>query len=64
MGRIQKFLDDRAPDFKVIAETLMPSINGIAAAAMNVDTGQMLSNMLDAIPEDGTITLRVTTPVP
>ena len=64
MGRIQKFLDDRAPDFKVIAETLMPSINGIAAAAMNIDTGQMLSNMLETVPEDGAITLRVTTPAP
>ena len=64
LGRIQKFLDDRAPDFKVIAETLMPSINGIAAAAMNIDTGQMLSNMLETVPEDGVITLRVTTPVP
>jgi phospholipid/cholesterol/gamma-HCH transport system substrate-binding protein len=64
LDRITKFLDDRAPDLKVIAETLMPNIQGIAAAAMNIDTGQILSNMLDAIPEDGTITLRVTTPNP
>jgi phospholipid/cholesterol/gamma-HCH transport system substrate-binding protein len=64
MARIQKFLDDRAPDLKVFAEAFMPNIKGIAAAAMNVDTGQILSNMLDAVPEDGTITLRVTTPGP
>jgi phospholipid/cholesterol/gamma-HCH transport system substrate-binding protein len=64
MARIQKFLDDRAPDLKVFAEAFMPNIKGIAAAAMNVDTGQILSNMLDAVPEDGTITLRVTTPRP
>lgn len=63
-GRIQNFLDTRAPDLKVIAQTLMPNIQGIAAASMNLDTGQILSNMLDTIPEDGTITLHVTTPSP
>lgn len=62
LGRVQNFLDTRAPDLKVFAEAFAPNIKGIAAAAMNFDTGQLLSNMLDTIPEDGTITLRVTTP--
>lgn len=64
LARIQAFLDNRAPDLKVFAEALMPNIKAMAAAAMNFDTGQILSNMLDAVPEDGTITLRVTTPGP
>ncbi|OPX11960.1 MlaD family protein [Mycobacterium sp. AT1] len=64
MNRVQGFLDDRAPDLKVFAEAFTPNIKAVAAAAMNVDTGQILSNMLNAIPEDGTITLRVKTPPP
>lgn len=63
-GRIQHFLDTRASDLKVFAEAFTPNIKGIASAAMTFDTGQILSNMLDAIPEDGTITLRVKTPNP
>jgi len=48
----------------VYAQAFMPNIQGIGAALMNFDTGQILSNMLDAVPEDGTITLHVTTPRP
>jgi phospholipid/cholesterol/gamma-HCH transport system substrate-binding protein len=62
LARVQNFLDTRAPDIKVIAQALMPNIQGMAAALMNFDTGQFLSNMLAAVPEDGTITLHVTTP--
>jgi hypothetical protein len=62
LGKVQDFLDTRAPDLKVFAEAFTPNIKGIAAASMNFDTGQLLSNLLDTIPEDGTITLRVTTP--
>lgn len=64
VGRVQKFLDASAPDLKVYAQTLMPNIQQIGSALMNVDTGQILTNALDAIPEDGTITLRVMTPGP
>jgi virulence factor Mce-like protein len=64
LARVQGFLDTRAPDIKVYAQALMPNIQRIASAAMNIDTGQILTNMLDALPEDGTITLRVTTPGP
>jgi hypothetical protein len=42
----------------------MPNIQAIGGALMNFDTGQILSNMLDTVPEDGTITLHVTTPGP
>jgi phospholipid/cholesterol/gamma-HCH transport system substrate-binding protein len=64
VARIQKFMDNRAPDLKVIAQALMPNIQAISGALMNFDTGQILSNMLDAVPEDGTITLHVATPGP
>lgn len=64
LARIQKFLDERGPDLKVFADALTPNINAIAAAAMNLDTGQILSNMLAAYPEDGVVTLHVTTPPP
>ena len=62
--RFQKFLDDRAPDLKVIAQALAPNVQGIAASLMNIDASQILSNTLDAFPEDGTITLHVTVPNP
>jgi phospholipid/cholesterol/gamma-HCH transport system substrate-binding protein len=59
LDRFQGFLDTRGPDLKVIAEALMPNVQGVAAALMNFDTGQILSNLLDAVPEDGVITLRL-----
>jgi phospholipid/cholesterol/gamma-HCH transport system substrate-binding protein len=64
IARVQRFLDDRGPDLKVFADAFTPNIKGIAAAAMNVDTGQILSNMLAAYPEDGVVTLHVQTPPP
>lgn len=64
LKRVQKFLDERAPDLKVFAEALTPNIQGIASAAMNMDTGQILSNMLAAYPEDGVVNLRVKIPPP
>jgi len=64
LNRVQKFLDTRSGDIRVFAEALMPNIQGIAASLMNFDTSEILNNMLDAIPEDGTITLRVTVPNP
>ncbi|MGE2713048.1 MlaD family protein [Mycolicibacterium litorale] len=62
LGRIQRFLDERSPDLRVFAEALTPNMQGIAAAAMNLDTGRILDNLLDAYPEDGVVTLRVKTP--
>jgi phospholipid/cholesterol/gamma-HCH transport system substrate-binding protein len=62
LDRIQKFLDSRSADLKVFAEAMIPNIESIAAATMNFDTGQMLTNMLEAVPEDGRITLRLSIP--
>jgi hypothetical protein len=64
LGRIQRFLDDRAPDIKVITQAMLPQFQGISGALMNVDTAQILSNALSGIPEEGAITLRVTIPDP
>ncbi|MCV6980145.1 MCE family protein [Mycolicibacterium pulveris] len=60
LTRIQKFLDTRAPDIKVLAETLLPNIRSIGSALTNFDTGRLLDNMLRGVPEDGAIDLRVT----
>ena len=64
LGRIQTFLDDLAPDLKVITEALLPKMSGIAGSLMNFDSGRILSSMLAAVPEDGAITLHVTIPPP
>lgn len=58
--RIQSLLDDRGGDLKVLGEAFQPKLNAIAASLMNFDTGQLLDNMLNAVPADGTITLHVT----
>lgn len=62
LQRIQKLLDDRAPDIRVLTEPLMANVNAIAAALQTVDTGQVLANLLAAVPEDGAINLHVTVP--
>lgn len=60
VARIQNLVDDRGGDLKVLGEAFQPKLNAIAASLMNFDTGQLLDNMLQAVPADGTITLRVT----
>lgn len=60
LARIQNFLDTRAPDIKVLAETLLPNIRSIGSALTNFDTGRLLGNMLRGVPEDGAIDLHVT----
>lgn len=57
--RFQLFLDDGGPNLKVLGEAFLPKLNAIAAALSNFDTGQILDNMLAAVPADGAITLRV-----
>ncbi|MDA4108497.1 MlaD family protein [Mycolicibacterium holsaticum] len=64
LDRIQGFLDTRAPDLKVLTQSLLPQFQGISGALMNFDSAQILSNTLAGIPEDGAITLRVTVPDP
>jgi phospholipid/cholesterol/gamma-HCH transport system substrate-binding protein len=60
IARIQNLLDDRGADLKVLGEAFQPKLNAIAASLMNFDTGQLLDNLLQAVPADGTITLHVT----
>ena len=62
IDRIQKLLDDSGGDIKVLGEALLPHLQGIAGSLMNFDTGQMLSNVLESVPADGTITLNVAIP--
>ncbi|MGY4709656.1 MlaD family protein [Mycolicibacterium sp. CBM1] len=62
LDRIQKFLDDRGSDIKVISQALLPQFSGIGGALMNFDTAQILSNALAGTPEEGAITLHVTIP--
>lgn len=62
LARIQKFLDDRAPDVKVLTEALLPHFTGIGGSLMNFDSGRILDNMLKNIPADGAIELHVTIP--
>lgn len=62
IARIQNFLDIAGGDLKILGEAMLPKLNVIAATLMNFDTGQILENMLAAVPPDGTITLRVLPP--
>lgn len=62
LGRIEKFMDHRSGDLKVLTESMLPYINDITGALMNLDTGQLLANMLAAVPEDGVVTLHVSNP--
>ncbi len=62
IDRIQKLLDDSGGDIKVLGQALLPHLQGIAGSLMNFDTGQMLSNVLESVPADGTITLHVAIP--
>lgn len=64
LARIQAFLDTRGPDIKVLTQAMTPQFQGISGALMNFDTGQILSNALSGIPEEGAITLHVTVPNP
>ncbi|MGV0735033.1 MlaD family protein [Mycobacterium syngnathidarum] len=60
--RIDSLFKRHGGDLKVILDALQPQVSSIAATVMNVDMGQILGNILDAVPEDGSITLRVGVP--
>ncbi|MFC5331954.1 MlaD family protein [Mycobacterium branderi] len=64
MQRIQQFLDDRGADLRVLTEPLTPNVQAIASALRNIDSSQILSNLLAATPPDGAIELHVTLPRP
>jgi hypothetical protein len=60
--RIQKLLDTNGGDLKVLGKAFLPHLKGLAGALMNFDTGQILTNLLATVPEDGAITLHVAVP--
>jgi virulence factor Mce-like protein len=62
LARIEQFIEHRSGDIKVLMQTMLPYLNDIGGALMNLDTGQLLGNILDAVPEDGVINLRVAVP--
>jgi ABC-type transporter Mla subunit MlaD len=59
LQRIQKLLDDRGSDIRVLTEPLMPSFKAIAGSLGSIDTAQILSNLIASVPEDGAIELHV-----
>jgi phospholipid/cholesterol/gamma-HCH transport system substrate-binding protein len=62
LSRIQRLLDNNGGDLKVLGEAFRPKIKAIAGALLNFDAGQILTNILASLPEDGAITLHVTAP--
>jgi virulence factor Mce-like protein len=60
--RIQKLLDDRGVDLKVLGEATSANFKLIANALKNFDSSQILANLLATVPEDGAIDLHVAIP--
>jgi phospholipid/cholesterol/gamma-HCH transport system substrate-binding protein len=62
VGRIQKFLDDRGPDLKVLGEATSTNLKLIANGLKNLDSSEILANLLATVPADGAVELHV--PIP
>lgn len=62
VGRLEHFLDHSGGDVKVLMQSMLPYLNDISGALMNLDTAQILRNALASVPEDGAVTLHVTIP--
>lgn len=62
LARIQRLLDINGGDLKVLGEALRPKLKAIGGALLNFDAGQILTNIVDSLPEDGAVTLHVTAP--
>jgi hypothetical protein len=62
LKRIQKFLDDRGVDLRILGEATSANVKLTAAAIRNVDSGQILSNFMASLPEDGAMDLHVAIP--
>ena len=60
--RIQKFLDDRGADLRVLGEATSANVTLIANALKNFDSSQILANLLATVPKDGAIDLHVAIP--
>ncbi|WP_165607087.1 MlaD family protein [Mycolicibacter kumamotonensis] len=59
IDRIQGLLDTSGTDLKLIGDRFKPHIVAIGGTVLNFDTAEIFSNMLDTIPADGLIKLRV-----
>lgn len=62
LARIQKLLDDRGSDLRILGKATSANFLLIAAALRNFDSGQMLANLLATVPESGAIDLHVAVP--
>jgi virulence factor Mce-like protein len=62
LQRIQKFLDDRGPDLRVLGEATSANVKLIAAALRNLDSSQILAHLLATVPENGAIDFHVAIP--
>jgi phospholipid/cholesterol/gamma-HCH transport system substrate-binding protein len=62
LQRIQKFLDDRGIDLRVLGEATSANVKLIAAAIRNFDSSEILANLMASVPEDGAIELHVPLP--
>lgn len=62
VARVEHLLDHSSGDIKVLLQSMLPYVNDISGALMNLDTRQVFENMLAAVPEDGAVTLHVTIP--
>jgi phospholipid/cholesterol/gamma-HCH transport system substrate-binding protein len=62
VNRIGHLLDHSGGDIKVLTQSMLPYLNDLSGALMNLDTGQVFTNILAAVPEDGAVTLHVTIP--
>nr|WP_285032754.1 MlaD family protein [Mycolicibacterium sp. lyk4-40-TYG-92] len=62
VGRLEHFLDHSGGDIKVLTQSMLPYLNDMSGALMNLDTGQVFNNMLAAVPEDGAVTVHLTIP--
>jgi ABC-type transporter Mla subunit MlaD len=60
--RIQKFLDDRGVDLRVLGQATSGNVKLITDALKNFDSSEILANLLATVPEDGAIDLHV--PIP
>jgi phospholipid/cholesterol/gamma-HCH transport system substrate-binding protein len=62
LTRIQKLLDDRGPDLRILGEATSANVKSIASALRNFDSSQILANLLATVPESGAIDLHVAVP--
>ena len=62
LGRLQKFLDDRGGDLKILGTATSENMKLIANALRNIDSTQIMKNLQATVPEDGPIDLHVAVP--